>query len=104
MKKRPRIPYVPKPLVEKKIPVPTKLTEQEIKKIVDELICVEARPEAILILSKSNEGQIKEFMTYYTEKKENICCMVLDSIKMKLVELGEMTMNEDDHFGKPIWD
>jgi hypothetical protein len=58
----------------------------------------------MIILRKASDTQIKEFLTYYSENKGNICCMVLDYIKMKLVESGEMTMREDDWFGKPIWE
>ena len=74
-----------------------------LKKIVRELIREECRPEALLILSKASEGQLKEFLTYYQEDKGNICCMVLDSIKIKLVESGQMEMGTDDWFGKPLW-
>jgi len=74
-----------------------------LKKIVRELLREECRPEALLILSKASEGQLKEFLTYYQEDKGNICCMVLDSIKIKLVESGQMEMGKDDWFGKPMW-
>ena len=78
--------------------------KNDLEKIVNDLIMEEARPEALEILENANDGQIKEFLTYYSEDKGNICCMVLDSIKMNLVEKGIMKMNEDDHFGKPIWE
>lgn len=74
-----------------------------IKKIVKDLLLEEARPEALVILSKASEGQLKEFLTYYQEDKGNICCMVLDTIKIKLVESGDMEMKEDDWFGKPMF-
>lgn len=76
--------------------------EEQIKTILKHLLRKEARPEALLILSKASEGQMKEFLSYYQEDKENVCCLVLDSIKMKLVESGEMEMKEDDYFGKPF--
>lgn len=76
--------------------------EEQIKIILINLLCKEARSEALFILSKASEGQMKEFLTYYQEDKDNICCLVLDSIKMKLVESSEMEMNENDYFGKPF--
>ena len=76
--------------------------EEQIKIILKNLLCKEARPEGLLILSKASEGQMKEFLTYYQEDKGNVCCLVLDSIKMKLVESGEMEMKDDDYFGKPF--
>lgn len=76
--------------------------ENEIKKILNDLLRVEARSEAFLILKKASDEQLEEFMTYYKKNKENICCMVLDFIKMKLVESGDMTMKENDYFGKPF--
>jgi len=104
-KKRKRIPYIPKPKIQeikKDIPF-VRPDEKEIRKILNDLLCEEARPEGNLILSKASDGQVKEFMTYYNEDKENICCMVLDSIKIKLVESGEMQMGTDDWFGKPMF-
>jgi len=78
--------------------------EKQIKKIINDLIKKEARAEAILILSKASDTQMREFLTYYSEDKGNICCMVLDSIKVHLVKNGQMTMGEDDYFGAPMWD
>jgi uncharacterized protein YfbU (UPF0304 family) len=78
--------------------------EEQIKKILDDLLCKEARKEALIILSKASDTQMKEFLAFYSQKKENTCCMVLDSIKMKLVESGDMKMRDDDWFGHPIWE
>jgi hypothetical protein len=112
-RKRKRIPYVPHHnliLNKKDIKPPSiisnyvKPNEQEIKKIIRELIRQEAREEALLILSKASDSQIKEFMTYYKDGRDVVCPMILDTIKIKLVESGEMTMGVDDWFGKPMWE
>lgn len=80
------------------------LSEKRLKQIVKDLIREEAREEAMTILLKASDSQMKEFMYYYYEDIGNVCCMVLDSIKIKLVELGEMKMGQDDYFGKPMWE
>lgn len=76
--------------------------EEQIKLIVKNLLREETRPEALDILSKASEGQLKEFLTYYQDDKGNICCMVLDSIKINLVKSGVIKMGENDWFGKPM--
>lgn len=80
------------------------LSEKKLKQIVNGLIRQEAREEALTILKKASDSQMKEFMYYYYEDIGNVCCMVLDSIKIKLVEQGEMKMGQDDYFGKPMWE
>jgi uncharacterized protein YeaO (DUF488 family) len=80
------------------------LSEKKLKQIVKELIREEAREEALTILLKSSDSQLKEFMYYYYEDIGNVCCLVLDSIKIKLVEQGEMKIYQNDYFGKPMWD
>lgn len=79
------------------------LSEKKLKQIVKDLIREEAREEALTILLKSSDSQLKEFMYYYYEDIGNVCCLVLDSIKIKLVEQGVMKMGQDDYFGKPMW-
>ena len=61
------------------------LSEKRLKQIVKDLIREEAREEAMTILLKASDSQMKEFMYYYYEDIGNVCCMVLDSIKIKLV-------------------
>jgi hypothetical protein len=75
------------------------MIDKEIKKIVTKLIRMDARSEALEILEKASESQMKEFLDYWNKKQENICCLVLDSIKIDLVKSGQMTKGENDNFG-----
>lgn len=75
--------------------------DKEIRKMVNDVLCKEARPEALVILEKCSEKHFNEFLQYYKDKKENICCMVLDSAKYDLVKTGYMIHSENDHFGSP---
>ena len=71
------------------------------KKIVNKLIRVEARAEALVILEKCSDERFNEFMDYYKKKQENVCCMVLDLAKKELVESNKMYHKEEDYFGSP---
>lgn len=68
-------------------------------KIVNELIKKEARKEALDILELTTEDFRNQFINYYEDDKDNICCMVLDAAKIKLVEGGKMEMSDKDYFG-----
>lgn len=65
------------------------------KKIIDDLIRKESRKEAIDILEKANDAERKEFLDYYNKESYNVCCLVLDKIKDRLVEDGKMNDNGD---------
>ena len=69
--------------------------------IVNNIICKEARQEALQILDSCSELRFNEFMTYFINGKESICCMVLDVAKSELVNTNQMIHNESDHFGSP---
>jgi len=59
--------------------------------IIKDLISKEFRKEALEILDNSTEEERKKFSDYYNSEKYNICCMVLDTIKDRLVKDGIMT-------------
>jgi hypothetical protein len=73
----------------------------KLDKILEDLLCEGARPEASIILNKCSKARLVEFLHYYEEDKCNICCMVLDVAKKELVESGDMVHSEDDYFGSP---
>lgn len=73
--------------------------DKNIIKIVNNLIREEARPEALEILEKCSELRFNEFMTYFINNKENVCCMVLDVAKGELVGFNEIIHTEEDYFG-----
>lgn len=75
--------------------------DENIKKIVTEEICKEARPEALKILELCSDARFNEFLTYHSKNQGNICCMVLDVAKSELVKENKMIHSVDDHFGSP---
>jgi len=64
--------------------------------IINNLIREEDRKEALEILENSTEEEKKEFLDYYNDKNYNVCCLVLDTIKDRLVKDGIMG---DGNFG-----
>jgi hypothetical protein len=68
--------------------------------IINKLLRRDARKEAKLILLLTTDKHRKEFINYYNDNKENICCMVLDTAKQELVSQKLLTQKETDSFGK----
>jgi len=68
-----------------------------IKKIVNEIIRKESRQEAINVLNQATNDEINEFINYYNDEKHNICCLVIDTIKDRLI--SENKMSSDGDFG-----
>lgn len=77
-----------------------RITEKIIKNVND-LIRIEARSEALEILSKCSDERFKEFLTYQSKNKGNICCLVLDVAKSELVASNQMIHTVNDYFGSP---
>jgi len=79
-------------------------TLKRIRNAVRKEIRVDCRKEALKILELCDDKDREDFLKYHDEDKGNICCMVLDFAKKKLVEAGEMEQKEDDCFKDPnIW-
>ena len=72
------------------------------KKIITELIRKDARKEANEILSMATEAEKEEFMSYWNKKSGNVCCLVIDTIKTRLVKEGKMKQYFEDNFGHPL--
>lgn len=73
---------------------------RKITTVVDDLIIEKARKEAVKILLLASYDDLIEFYDKYDEEVNgNICCMILDSIKMKLVKEDKMKQNDNDCFG-----
>lgn len=58
--------------------------------------------EATTIIQLTTNELRKEFMEYYKKGEGNICCLVLDKAKRKLVAEGIMEQKDGDAFGKPL--
>lgn len=77
---------------------------KEIKFAIRKELRKDCRQEAIKILELGDDKDREEFLKYYQEDKGNICCLVLDFAKKKLVEAGKMVQNNDDCFKEyNIW-
>ena len=72
----------------------------EVKKIVNAVLCKESRKEAMDILTLSSEDDVQKFIKYYKEDNYNVCCLHLDFLKDKLVEKG--LMKDEGCFGHPF--
>ncbi len=71
------------------------------KKAVRKEIRKDCWKEAYKILELCDEKDRQDFMKYYNEDKGNICCLVLDYAKKKLVAEGKMEQKESDCFHDP---
>jgi hypothetical protein len=71
---------------------------KEIKKAIRNEIRKDCREEAKKILELGDDKDRGDFMKYHEEDKGNICCLVLDFAKKKLIEAGKWEFNENDCF------
>lgn len=63
-------------------------------------IAKQYRAEAKEILLLCNEKELKEYFGYIDIGSGNISCLVLDTIKIRLVKDNIMSQKDDDGFGK----
>ncbi len=78
-----------------------KFLPKEIKFAIRKEIRKECRQEAMRILELAEEKDREDFLKYHKEDQGNICCMVLDFAKKKLVEKGVMEQKPNDCFEDP---
>jgi hypothetical protein len=84
--------------------VPVDILFEECKKAVRKEIRKDCWKEAYVILEHCEEKDRQDFLKYHKEDKGNICCMVLDFAKKKLVEAGKIEQKPDDCFKDPyLW-
>lgn len=74
---------------------------KELKQAIVAEIRKDCREEARKILELTDDKERIEFLTYHKEDKGNICCLVLDFAKKKLIEAGKMELKETDCFKDP---
>ncbi len=70
---------------------------------INDLIKLSARKEALHIMTLANKEEQKEFFNYYRKKSFNVCCLVIDKIKQRLVADGILKQKKSDHFGHPFF-
>jgi predicted nucleic acid-binding protein len=86
----------------KKIKAPIDTLFENCKKAVNKEIRKECREEALKILEICDKKDRQEFLRYSKKlDRGNLCCLVLDYAKKKLVEAGKMEQKEDDCFHDP---
>ena len=68
------------------------------KKAVRKEIRKDCWKESYEILRLCEEKDRQDFLKYHQEDKGNVCCLVLDFAKKKLVDAGKMEQKEGDCF------
>jgi hypothetical protein len=68
---------------------------RQLKNAIKKQIREESQVEALLILLQAGDEAQDEFLKYHREDSGNVCCMVLDKWKDKLVEQGLMRVGGD---------
>jgi len=71
---------------------------EKCKIAVEKEICKECRQEALKILEFGDDKDRKDFLKYHKKDQGNICCLVLDFAKKKLVDASKMEQKKDDCF------
>lgn len=80
-------------------------TDKLIKKCKEAIsiqIAEQYREEAIEIIELTTNNFRKQFLDYHNKDIGNVCCLILDAAKSKLIEEGNLISKDDDSFGKPI--
>lgn len=81
-----------------------KFLPKEIKFAIRKEIRQECRQEAMKILALGDDKDREDFLSYHNKDMGNICCMVLDFAKKKLIEAKKWEYNPKDCFNDPaIW-
>ncbi len=78
-----------------------KFLPKEIKFAIRKEIRQQCRQEAIRILELADNKDREDFLKYHKEDKGNLCCLVLDFAKKKLVEKGLLEQKPQDCFEDP---
>lgn len=71
----------------------------ELLKAVKKTIRPGLHYEALEILFLTTEGERSDFMAAYERDKGNVCCLVLDYAKARLVQRKILEQKETDGFG-----
>ena len=71
---------------------------KELKKAIKIELRKDCREEALKILELGDDKDRKDFLDYHLKDQGNICCLVLDFAKKKLVEAKKWVYNPEDCF------
>lgn len=78
-----------------------KFLSKEIKFAIRKEIRQDCRQEAMKILELGDDKDREDFLKYHQEDQGNVCCMVLDFAKKKLIDAGKWEYNPKDCFKNP---
>ena len=79
----------------------SKFLSKEIKMAIRHELRQDCRQEAIKILELGDDKDRGDFLKYHNEDQGNICCMVLDFAKKKLIDAKKWEYNSKDCFNDP---
>jgi len=71
---------------------------KELKKAIKIELRKDCREEALKILELGDDKDRKDFLDYHLKDQGNICCLVLDFAKKKLIEAKKWVYNSEDCF------
>jgi hypothetical protein len=77
---------------------------KELRKAVETELRKDCRKEALLILELGDDKDREDFLRYHEEDSGNICCLVLDYAKKKLIEADKWKYCSDDCFNPQPFD
>ena len=75
---------------------------KEIKAAIKKELREDCREEALKILELGDDIDRQDFLRYHKKDSGNICCLVLDFAKKKLIEAEKWEYNPDDCFNDPF--
>lgn len=77
---------------------------KELKFAIRKELRKECRQEAIKILELADDKDREDFLKYHKLDQGNLCCLVLDFAKKKLIDAKKWVYNPNDCFEDPnIW-
>ena len=77
---------------------------EELRKAVEIELREDCREEAIKILELGDDKDREDFLKYHKEDNGNICCLVLDFAKKKLIEAKKWEYNKNDCFNNHFFE
>lgn len=78
------------------------ILSKEIKKAINNELRKDCREEAKKILELGEDKDREDFLKYHNEGSGNVCCLVLDYAKKKLIEANKWEYNAQDCFNDPF--
>ena len=78
------------------------MLSKELKQAIIAELRKDCREEAKKILELGDDKDRQDFLKYHNEDKGNICCLVLDYAKKKLIENDKWEFNAEDCFNDPF--